>query len=321
MVRFEHSQSLNSTLPMVWQVVSDIANWPTLYDELVRVQIGARANDEVRVTGTDSRARSFSLKVGTSATDESDERTVTLLFDASAPHPLGYRSLVWTVSEQGERTHLTLTADYVKPWPVIGSLLARLRGHGNASYNLQSTFDAVVRQSQEQALKYHETVQTVLSRKGSDIISARPSDAVSSICELINKHRIGAVLVLDSSNNLVGLVSERDIIYHLARTGTSVLDQNVEDIMTRDLIVCEPESDLLFVMACMTDNKIRHLPVMENNQLRGVISIGDVVQQRMHALEAESDTLRNYIAAREWRVHGRRVAALEAANPLADTAK
>ncbi len=320
MVRFEQSQVLNTSLPLVWQVVGDITNWPTLFAELSRVQVNQRAGDTITATGTDSRARSFTMNVTTTTADQSNTRAMTVLMDSQQPGPGGVRKLVWTLSSEASQTVLTLHADYDKPLPFVGALLARLRGHVSAEQYLGAAFDAVVHQAHEQVRNYQETVQTMLSRKGSNIISALPGDSVNSICGLINTHRIGAVLIREADGALVGLVSERDVVGHLATTGPAVLEQPASDIMTRDLIVCEPGSDLLFVMTCMTENKIRHLPVMDGDNLVGVISIGDVVQQRMHSLEAESGTLRDYIAAREWRYqshHG--VPGAEAPVTLTDT--
>ncbi len=301
MVRFEQSQTLSTSLPLVWQVVGDVGNWPTLFNDFTRVQATQRAGTTTTATGIDSRARSFTMTVASEADEALQERTMSVVFDPSQSRPGGMQTLVWSLSAQSDQTKLTLSATYDKPLPLVGTLLARLRGQTSTEQVLRDAFDAVVHQAHEQVRHYHETVQTMLSQKSSTIISALPGDSVRRICELINTHRIGAVLIVESNGDLVGLVSERDVVYQLAAQGPEVLDRPASDIMTRDLIVCERGSDLLFVMTCMTENKIRHLPVMDGDKLVGVISIGDVVQQRMHSLEAESGTLRDYIAAREWR--------------------
>lgn len=320
MVHFEQNQVLNTTLPLVWQVVGNMTNWPTLFPGLNRVQVTQRAHHEMTVIGTDSRAHSFTMNVMTPVADEDGSRSIIVLIDPEHPHPAGVHKLVWTLTPEGEQTRLSLRVDYDKPVPIIGPLLSWLRRQPGLRNNLTEAFDAVVHQAHEQVRHYHETVQTILSRKGSNVVSALPGDSVNSICELINTHRIGAVLIRDQDDHLVGLVSERDVVCQLAENGPAVLEQPASSIMTRDLIVCEPGSDLIFVMACMTDNKVRHLPVLDHGRLAGVISIVDVVQQRLHSLEAESGTLRDYIAAREWRYqkhHG--VAGPEPAVSLTDT--
>ncbi|MFK8028847.1 MAG: CBS domain-containing protein [Gammaproteobacteria bacterium] len=304
MVRYEHSQLLSTPATAVWKAISDVTAWPALFAELVRVQVTHRSQETVQVTGTDIRARSFTMTV-TNTVDEAGERSISAMLDADEAHFHGIRALTWTVTPDEKDTRLALKADYRKPLPLVGTLIARLRGRGHAEDRLRNAFDAAVRQSNEQAWNYQVTVQTILARKGGSVISAAPTDSVASIADLIHAHRVGAVLIR-RGDSLVGLVSERDIVYQLSVQGPAVLERQAGDIMTRDLIVCEPQSDLLFVMACMTQNRIRHLPVMEKDRLVGVISIGDVVQQRMHSLEAESDTLKEYIAAREWRFHSQR---------------
>jgi signal-transduction protein with cAMP-binding, CBS, and nucleotidyltransferase domain len=117
----------------------------------------------------------------------------------------------------------------------------------------------------------------------------------------LRKNRIGSVLVLDSDGGIAGVVSERDIVRGLADFGPGVLHRSVTDIMTRKVVVAHPEDNMVLVMACMSDRRIRHLPVMDGDELVGIISIGDVVKTRIQELEGESETLRGYIDARRWR--------------------
>ena len=110
-----------------------------------------------------------------------------------------------------------------------------------------------------------------------------------------------AVLVIDEAEQLCGIVSERDVVRALAEQAAQALAQPVSSIMSSNLVVCAPEHDMEFVMACMTDRRIRHLPVLREGRLAGIISIGDVVRQRIMMLESQSQNMRDYIEAREWR--------------------
>jgi len=140
------------------------------------------------------------------------------------------------------------------------------------------------------------TVATILKTKGNNIVSANVGESVADTAVLLSKYKIGAVLVLDEGSKVVGVLSERDIVRALAESGTGCLSQNVEELMTKDVICCAPSDTIDEVMALMTDRRIRHLPVMDGSDLKGFISIGDVVKRRIHDVEQEAAAMRDYIA-------------------------
>ncbi len=116
------------------------------------------------------------------------------------------------------------------------------------------------------------------------------------VAELLSKRRIGAVLVKDDDGDLIGIISERDIVIGVAHRGPPALEKPVSDLMTKDVITCSPADQVIDVMGKMTDRRIRHLPVIDDNTVVGVISIGDVVKQRIAESEHEAEALREYIA-------------------------
>lgn len=138
-------------------------------------------------------------------------------------------------------------------------------------------------------------VENILTAKGADIVKAAASDTVNQTARLLREKRIGAVLVDDGAGGIAGIISERDIIGGLAQFGSSALDMAVDTMMTKDVHVCSPSDSVDDVMSLMTDRRIRHLPVMENNQLVGLISIGDVVKNKIAETEQEARALRDYI--------------------------
>lgn len=139
-------------------------------------------------------------------------------------------------------------------------------------------------------------VRQILSSKGSSIVSIGPSARIADVTSLMAEERIGAVVVLDADERLAGIVSERDITRGLAEHGAALLDMWADQIMTRDVITCSPDDGIDKLMRKMTTGRFRHLPVMEEAKMVGVISIGDIVKHRLEELEAEASLLQDYIA-------------------------
>jgi CBS domain-containing protein len=146
---------------------------------------------------------------------------------------------------------------------------------------------------------YEETVMTVghiLSQKGSAVVTAKPVDTVHAVGKVLSTHRVGAVIVLDGEA-IAGIVSERDIVRAIAERGEQALQLPVAEIMTRKLEVCSPSDTVLALMNQMTDRRIRHVPVVVDGKLAGIVSIGDVVKQRIAEAEYEAAEMKRYIAA------------------------
>lgn len=140
------------------------------------------------------------------------------------------------------------------------------------------------------------TVAAILKHKGFQITAVDPTATVGHVSEVLAQRRIGAVLVLDRAEQLLGIVSERDIVRSLAANGARTLDMTAGQLMTRTLQVAHPEMNETEVMTMMTAGRFRHLPVMDHGVLVGLISIGDVVKARIMQQEAEVDSLRAYVA-------------------------
>jgi CBS domain-containing protein len=126
-------------------------------------------------------------------------------------------------------------------------------------------------------------------------VHAAPDTLVSHVIELLADNRIGAVPVIDAGH-VVGVLSERDVIRAIRRDGAAILDWPVERVMTRPVITVESSISPLVGLSLMTQRRIRHLPVMEDGQLVGFVSIGDLVKARIELIERESEAMRAYIA-------------------------
>lgn len=138
-------------------------------------------------------------------------------------------------------------------------------------------------------------VQAMLALKGDRVVTARPETSISELIRTMAEERIGAIVVSRDGARIDGIVSERDVVRALMERGTTLLDLPAREIMTRRVRTCTPEADVKDVMQEMTRGRIRHLPVVEEDRLCGIISIGDVVKNRLDDLETETTVLREYI--------------------------
>ena len=140
-------------------------------------------------------------------------------------------------------------------------------------------------------------VAAILRSKGNSVATARPDWTVAQACERLTDLGIGALVVSTDDRTVDGIVSERDVIRRLARDGAGVLDQLVSDIMVDKVVGCSVEDNIAHLMDTMTDGRFRHLPVVEDGALFGLVSIGDVVKHRIRETEHEAEALKAYIAA------------------------
>jgi CBS domain-containing protein len=140
-------------------------------------------------------------------------------------------------------------------------------------------------------------VAAILKGKGRAVVTAEPELTVQEIAERMTARKIGAVVVVTADGKVAGMLSERDIIRAIAHAGTSCLSQPVANYMTRQVITCTEGDTLDHLMATMTAGRFRHIPVLEDDQLIGLVSIGDVVKHHIAEVEMEASALRTYLVA------------------------
>ena len=140
------------------------------------------------------------------------------------------------------------------------------------------------------------TIACILKSKGADIAHVSPSDSIAAVSSLLAARRIGAVLVRDAAGQMLGIVSERDIVRILAREGAATLGMTAAQLMTSSLVTVTPATTVAEAMALMTANRVRHLPVLRDGALAGLVSIGDVVKARLEQQAHEVDSLRAYVS-------------------------
>ena len=139
------------------------------------------------------------------------------------------------------------------------------------------------------------TVKAILDTKGGNVITIEPTASLEQAAKILAERRIGALVVTGPEQRVVGIVSERDIVAMLAARGCHALDVPLTAVKTRKVTTCSPADTISTIMERMTEGKFRHVPVVEQGRLTGIISIGDVVKHRLQQMETEQNALRDYI--------------------------
>ncbi len=139
-------------------------------------------------------------------------------------------------------------------------------------------------------------VKSILDRKGRDVVTTAPEKTVAEASRLLAEHRIGAVVVTKADGRVAGILSERDIVRVIGEGGAAALEQPVSTVMTANVKICNENHTTLEIMEIMTRGRFRHLPVEKDGKLAGIVSIGDVVKQRIEDAEREAEEMRTYIA-------------------------
>ncbi|KZL21247.1 inosine 5'-monophosphate dehydrogenase [Pseudovibrio axinellae] len=141
------------------------------------------------------------------------------------------------------------------------------------------------------------TVAAILNGKGRDVFTEPSTRSLSEICASLGGRRVGAIVLCDEPGVIVGIVSERDVVRAIAMEGTDALSHPVSEYMTKEVTVCTEADSVTGLMALMTEGRFRHMPVVEDGKLIGLVSIGDIVKFRIAQVEREAHDLRNYIQA------------------------
>jgi len=139
-------------------------------------------------------------------------------------------------------------------------------------------------------------IADLLRHKGSDVATVPPGISVAGLLDDLARHNVGAMVVCDDTGALVGIVSERDVVRRLNERGAELLHAPVSEIMTTSVVTCEPTENLDRLAEIMTERRIRHMPVVTEGRLVGIVSIGDVVKSRIRQLESDREQLESYIS-------------------------
>ena len=138
-------------------------------------------------------------------------------------------------------------------------------------------------------------VKSIIDAKGREVLTIEPNASLDAAAKLLSERRIGALVVLGAEQHVVGIVSERDIVRVIAERGAGAMQEQVSQVMTRKVVTCTMDESINSIMERMTSGKFRHVPVIDQGKLAGIVSIGDVVKNRIVEIEQESAALRDYI--------------------------
>lgn len=292
----EVRRRVKASRSMVWSIVSDQSAGSEPPPAASRSEIlhGSELGLTRRVTGRDGhiwQEECVSWEPGT-------------LYSVaiSGDFPVRSPRLRYTCSltEDAGTVLIRLYFDFVPRFGLLGKWIEGLGGSRELRAYAIDLMDNWVRMVHAREWVYRVTARRILEEKGGHVHSVIPTTTISEVAAMIKQYRIGAVLVLDQNNRIAGVLSERDIVSAIGATGAGVLDQEAQSIMTRNVITADPEDNMMSVMACMSERRIRHLPVVESDEVLGLISIGDVIKARISELEGQSETLLDYIEARRW---------------------
>jgi CBS domain-containing protein len=139
------------------------------------------------------------------------------------------------------------------------------------------------------------TVKLILSTKGNEVLTIEPTAPLAAAAKILSERRIGALVVTGADHRIVGIISERDIVRALGARGAHALDEPVAEVMTRKVVTCSERDTTAELMEQMTTGKFRHLPVVDQGRLVGIVSIGDVVKARLEEMQHDTEALQDYI--------------------------
>ena len=140
-------------------------------------------------------------------------------------------------------------------------------------------------------------VSEILRQKGAEVVTVRPGETISTFAHRLRMAHIGAMIVVDEQGHMRGVISERDVVHGIAEHGAHCLEMTVGDLMTTRVVSCGPDDNIARIARLMTENRIRHLPVLDGGRLAGMVSVGDVVKHRMDEMSLEANVLRDIATA------------------------
>lgn len=140
------------------------------------------------------------------------------------------------------------------------------------------------------------TVAVILKHKGAAVETVRSTATVQQMCDLLSSKKIGAAVVVGAANEVIGLVSERDLVHAVSMHGAGGLNRTIDEVMTRNVATCRLTDSSQDLMEMMTSGRFRHVPVVEGGRLVGIVSIGDIVKRRIEDSDLERHAMRDYIA-------------------------
>ena len=298
MAVYEISRHIKAHADVIWNVIATHDQFAGIAPDIVKVE--PISGDEL------GAVRRMHHKSGRTWVEEciawSDKHSYTMKIDTS-DYLLPVTKMLRTCSmEVGPKNVLVkLKYEYVPKYRLFSGFMDKHHIRPILKFYSNQFMDNLARKIYDSEWEYHITVGSILKNKGNEFIHVAPDTLIGVANKIRHDNRIGSLLVLDENSQIAGIISERDIVNTLAETGPEILEQPVSTIMSCNVTVCHPDDALEKIMNCMTEKRIRHLPVVDNDRVVGLISLGDAVKARLEELETESEAMHEYIEGRRWR--------------------
>ncbi len=295
---FEVNRRIKAHPPVVWKIISDHESYVEIAPDIIELEKLSEGKLGLRLRLHHKSGKVWEEK----CTDWQENKSFTMQVISSG-YPLPVKKMVRTCSMQEDPLNilLTLKYEYTPKYAIFGRILNKFHILPILKMYSHRFMDDLVAKINDAEQAYHFTAATIIKQKSMGIITISPEMTVAKANKIRAEHRIGCLIVLDENKWIVGVLSERDIVNAISKIGSEIMEKPVSEIMSRNIITCRLDDELQALMSLMTERRIRHLPVIEEGQLMGVVSIGDVVKARMEELEKESKAMHNYIKDRRWR--------------------
>ena len=300
MLTLKVDKRVKGDLDSIWEILTDSAIFADSAPDIVRIE---QLND----TGKDMKRR-VHHKSGRSweesCQDWNPQQSYSMQVETDN-YPLPVSMIHRTISlEQLQRNvRITLSYEYAPRFGPLGYLVDKYRIRPVLTIFARQLLDNLARKIQLTNSDNIITAQTIIQNKDPELLTVTPDTLIEEACGILTEKRIGCVIALNEDGGIAGILSERDVVNGIARSGGQpILHHPVKEFMTHDVVICQPDDGINKLMASMSKRRIRHLPVVDSNQrLVGVISVGDIINFRMAELEQESAAMHQYIEGRKWR--------------------
>ncbi len=299
MLTLEIDKRVKGDLETIWEILTDMKTFTETAPDIVRVE---------QLSGEGlGMVRQIHHKSGRIWEEECKEwepqKSFTMQVKTeSYPLPITYLRRITSMEQKQKNVVLKIRYEYTPKYGPLGYFLDKHQIRPILKIFSTQLLDNLAKKIQQKNTNVSITAETILKNKDAAILTITPETLISEACKILTDKRIGCVIALNPEGKIAGILSERDIVNGIANAGQPILNLPSTQFMTHNVIVSHPEDSMATLMSIMSSKRIRHLPVVdENDHLIGVISIGDIINARMKELEQESNAMHQYIEGRKWR--------------------
>ncbi len=282
---------------LVWQVISDMDDYARISPNIVRVEVLREQGQNLRRRLFDDGGRGWdeeriSCEPGKQLTMRVDAHYYSKAFSSM--------QYTWSVQRSGGRTHILMRYEYRVRWGFIGAAFDRVRFRPKLRAVCEQVLDNWQQRINAREWAWRMTAGSLLAHKDAGRVHLSPKLTLAEAARLLTENQVGCLPVVDANERLAGMFSERDIVNALVRQQAGALGITVADVMSTEPVVASSHDSVEQIMNRMSRHSIRHLPVVDDNELIGIVSIDDVVRARIRELEGESGQLRDFIETRRF---------------------